>query len=97
MLDHDLSGGAIPVGSPLFHATGCAACGNEGFRGRHAIYEVVEIDAALRALIHDGVAEAELEAAARGRGPSLAADGAAKVASGVTTVEEVARVVRDEA
>ena len=95
-LDRDLTGGAVAVGTPLFHAVGCAACGGEGYRGRRAIYEVVAVDAALRALIHAGAAEADLAAAARRAGPGLAADGAAKVAAGVTTVAELARVVRDD-
>ena len=95
-LDSDLTGGAVEVGSALFRAVGCAECGHEGFRGRHAIYEIVAVDANLRALIHDGAAEADLVRAARAAGPGLADDGAAKVASGVTTVEELARVVRDD-
>jgi general secretion pathway protein E len=48
-------------------------------------------------MIHDGASEAELEAQARKDNPSLLDDGLAKVRAGVTTVEEVARVVRDEA
>ncbi|NVL89216.1 hypothetical protein HWN76_27310, partial [Escherichia coli] len=46
--------------------------------------------------IHDGASEAELEAHARKDNPSLLDDGLAKMKAGVTTVEEVARVVRDE-
>jgi len=95
-IDADLTGGAVAAGSRVFHPVGCAACGGEGYRGRHAIYEIVEVDAALRALIHDGAAEAELVAAARRAGPGLADDGAAKVAAGITTVAELARVVRDD-
>jgi len=45
--------------------------------------------------IHDGASEADLTAAARAAGPGLLDDGLAKIAAGVTSVEEVARVVRD--
>ena len=95
-LDRDLTGGAVAVGAPLFHPAGCPACAGEGYRGRHAIYEMVEVDAAMRGLIHDGAAEADLVRAARAAGPGLADDGAAKVAAGITSVAELVRVVRDD-
>ncbi|WP_136163420.1 type II secretion system ATPase GspE [Sphingomonas flavalba] len=94
--DRVLTGGAIAPGEPLWRATGCAACHNEGYRGRTAIYEVVAVDDAFAALIHDGAAEAELTAAARRHSPSLLDDGVEKLRAGLTTAEEVARVVRDE-
>jgi len=88
--------GAIAEGAPIFRAAGCTACNDEGYRGRGAIYEMIEVDAGLQGLIHDGVSEADLVAAARRAGPALIDDGAAKIASGMTSVEEVARVVRDD-
>ncbi len=96
VIESDLTGGAVAAGAPLFRAVGCTECGNEGYRGRHAIYEIIEVDAALRTLIHDGASESDLLAAARASSPGLVDDGAAKVAAGITTVEEVARVVRDD-
>ena len=95
-LDSELTGGAVAAGSRVFLPVGCAECAGEGYRGRHAIYEIIEVDAALRAQIHDGAAEADLVTAARRSAPALADDGAAKIAAGVTTVAEVARVVRDD-
>jgi general secretion pathway protein E len=91
-----LLGGAISAGEPLWRAEGCAECHNEGYRGRAGLYEVVAVDENFQKLIHDGASEAELEVAARQTGPSLMDDGIAKVRAGLTTVEEVARVVRDE-
>ncbi|MFV0624473.1 type II secretion system ATPase GspE [Sphingomonas sp. ac-8] len=91
-----LMGGAIALGEPLWRATGCDACHGDGYAGRAGLYEVVAVDDAFQALIHDGASEAELERAARRDNPSMLDDGAAKVRAGVTTVEEVARVVRDE-
>jgi len=95
--DSLLLGGAIKPGKPVWRATGCAACHGEGYRGREGLYEVVAVDDAFQKRIHDGASEAELEAAARKTSPSLMDDGIAKVRAGLTTVEEVARVVRDEA
>jgi general secretion pathway protein E len=61
-----------------------------------ALYEVVAADDEIRRMIHDGASEAELTAAARREGPSLLEDGIDKLRAGLTTVEEVARVVQDE-
>lgn len=95
--DSLLLGGALPVGVPVWRAVGCDQCHDEGYRGRAGLYEVVAIDDAFQKLIHDGASEAEIERHARGDNPSLLDDGVAKLQAGVTTVEEVARVVRDEA
>jgi len=95
--DSLLLGGAIPPGAKLWRAQGCAECHDEGYRGRAGLYEVVAVDETFQKMIHDGASEAELEAQARKANPSLLDDGVDKVRSGVTTVEEVARVVRDEA
>jgi len=95
--DSILLGGAIRPGEKLWRAEGCADCHDEGYRGRAGLYEVVAVDDRLQKMIHDGASEADLEAHARRDNPSLLDDGLAKVRAGVTTVDEVARVVRDEA
>lgn len=93
--DSALLGGALKVGKKIWRAGGCDHCHGEGYRGRAGVYEVVAVDDRLQKLIHDGASEAELEKAARRDNPSLLEDGVAKVRAGLTTVEEVARVVRD--
>ncbi|UZK70508.1 ATPase, T2SS/T4P/T4SS family [Sphingomonas sp. S1-29] len=93
-----LLGNVLAVGDPVWRPVGCDECNGDGYRGRAGLYEVVAVDDRFQAMIHDGASEAELERAARGGdNPSLLDDGVAKVRAGVTTVEEVARVVRDEA
>jgi general secretion pathway protein E len=94
--DSALLGHAIAPGEALWRAAGCAECHGEGYRGRAAIYELVAVDETMRTLIHDGASEAALAEAARAAGPSLLDDGVAKLRAGITTAEEVARVVRDE-
>lgn len=91
-----LMGGAIRAGDRVHRAVGCAACRGEGYRGRTAIYEVVEVTGELEAMIHDGASEADLVRCARAHAPTLMDDGAAKVKAGRTTVAEVARVVSDD-
>jgi general secretion pathway protein E len=94
--DSEMTGGAIPVGARVFRPVGCPACRGEGYKGRLGVYEVIEIDAELQQAIHDGAAESELVRLARRRGPGLLEDGAAKALAGETSVQEVARVVRED-
>ena len=58
---------------------------------------MVPADDELRRLIHDGASEAQLTKAARAVSQSLLDDGVAKLRAGLTSVEEVARVVQEEA
>ncbi len=67
-----------------------------GYRGRTGIYELLEIDETARRLIHDGAAEADILAQLRPRCPSLLADGWRKCLAGVTSTEEVLRVIRED-
>ncbi len=94
--DSILLGKALKPGKKIWRARGCDECHGEGYKGRMALYEVVAADDEIRRMIHDGASEAELTAAARREGPSLLEDGIDKLRAGLTTVEEVARVVQDE-
>src|SRR3954469_1632985 len=67
-----------------------------GFRGRTGIYELVVVDDQMRTMIHDEVAEHELEKYARTMTPSIRDDGLDKVLRGETTLEEVLRVTRED-
>jgi general secretion pathway protein E len=67
-----------------------------GYRGRTGIYELVIVDEQMRMMIHDGASELELERYARMRTPGIRDDGRAKVLGGVTTIEEVLKVTRED-
>jgi general secretion pathway protein E len=67
-----------------------------GYKGRTGIYELVLVDEHMRTMIHDGASEQELERYARSRTPGIRDDGRAKVLSGVTTIEEVLKVTRED-
>jgi general secretion pathway protein E len=95
--DSILLGRALKPGKKLWRARGCDECHGEGYQGRLGLYEVVPADDELRRLIHDGASEAQLTKAARAISPSLLDDGVAKLRAGLTSVEEVARVVQEEA
>ena len=88
----------VPAGSPptLYHARGCAHCHQQGYRGRTGIYELVVFDETMRTLVHSRASEQDMTRHARTLGPSIRDDGRRKVLEGVTTVEEVLRVTREE-
>jgi len=80
----------------LYHARGCAACNQLGYRGRTGIYELVTVTDTMRAMIHDGEGELVMERLAREHSPSMRQDGWRNVLKGVTTVEEVMRVTQGD-
>lgn len=83
-----------PVAS--FRAGGCDQCGNTGYFGRSAIFEVMPITESLRALVAQGATTGALHAQALADGMvPLLGDGLARVVAGVTSAEEVLRVVQD--
>jgi type II secretion system protein E len=76
---------------------GCDACAGTGYRGRTGIYELMPLSEHLKELVVRGATLHEIRVAARDEGMvSLRADGYAKAAAGVTTLEEVLRVTSDE-
>ena len=73
---------------------GCTYCNESGYRGRTAIFELLEVDDHLRELIARPVSTAELRAAAIEAGmTTMLRDGVEKAMRGITTVEEVLRVL----
>jgi general secretion pathway protein E len=80
----------------LYRPRGDLVGRNAGYKGRTGVYELVTIDDTLRRLIHENASEAALEAHARSRGASITADGWAKCIAGVSSVDEVLRVTREE-
>jgi general secretion pathway protein E len=79
----------------LYKAGSCPKCNYQGYRGRTGIYELIEIDASLRDMIHDGSGEHVIEAHARKATPSIRQDGIRRVLLGETTVDEVIRVTKE--
>ncbi|MDX1625701.1 MAG: type II secretion system ATPase GspE [Wenzhouxiangellaceae bacterium] len=88
----DLERLGIDAGEPM---TLYRPAGDDAYSGRVGLYELVVVDEAMRALIHRGAAESELERRAREQSPSMLADGLRKARAGVTSLDEVLRVTRD--
>ena len=83
-----------PDKTPVFKGAGCNKCGLTGYKGRIGIFEVLAPDAGMRELIARGATLFELEEAARDKGvTTLLEDGRRKVIDGMTTPEEILRVL----
>jgi general secretion pathway protein E len=76
----------------IHHPVGCPSCNDSGYRGRSAVYELIEVDDALRGLIHDGASEQSMTQQARLRAASILDDGRRRVLAGDTSLQEVLRV-----
>ena len=76
---------------------GCEACGNTGYLGRTAIFDVLEMDEALRSNISNGkISVVDLKSVAEKRGmTNLRKEGIRKVLAGITTMDEVTRVTNE--
>jgi general secretion pathway protein E len=84
-------------GQHIYRAVGCEHCRQSGYRGRTGIHELFVLDEPMRRAIIDGRdANALNTLAAQGGMLSLFEDGLRKVAAGVTTLDELARVTQDQ-
>ena len=80
----------------FYRAVGCDQCNHTGYRGRVGIYEIMTVTDKLRRLIAQKGSEAQLREGAVSAGMiSLGEDGLMKVKAGVTTPEELLRVVTE--
>jgi len=85
-----MAGTAGPV--TVYRPKGCARCNYTGYRGRTGIYELIEIDDALRVMIHERASEQEMLSLARQSYPGIERDGQRRILAGETSIEEVLRV-----
>ena len=84
----------IPSPLILYKSVGCPACGATGFKGRCSIFEAVVIDNEVEeAVIRDPREHVILAAAEKQNIPTMAEDGIVKVLAGITSLEELERVV----
>ena len=81
--------------TPVYRGRGCTACGGTGFAGRIGVYEIYRPTNAIRKLINDRASEADLRMAARQAGMvPLREDALEKIKAGITSPDEVLRVVQ---
>jgi type II secretory ATPase GspE/PulE/Tfp pilus assembly ATPase PilB-like protein len=81
---------------PFYKSVGCDQCSHTGYRGRIGIYEVMRVTDKLRRAVAARASEAQIrDAAVAGGMVSLGEDGLSKVKGGITTPEELLRVVTE--
>ena len=78
----------------LYRGDRCEACGQTGYHGRKSIYEILRISSNIRNLIVHGSSDSEIKEQAITEGMRTLRDSAvAEVLNGVTTLDELTRVV----
>ena len=84
-------------GVTLYRARGCEHCNGVGFRGRMAIFELMQMTNEIRTLAFDRAATNKIrQAAIAGGMKNLLGDGRIKVVRGDTTAEEIVKVAQIE-
>lgn len=86
-------------GSTPMKGAGCARCGERGYKGRRGVFEFFIVSEDIQQMIYSGATLVDLRRKARQSGMrTMREDGIRKIASGMTSVEEViaATVAADE-
>jgi type IV pilus assembly protein PilB len=84
---------AASDGMAFYRKRGCPRCGQTGYKGRIGIFQLLAMSEQLEVLAAEKASREEIERAAIGEGMgTLWDDGIAKVAAGLTSIEELARV-----
>lgn len=80
---------------PLYKGVGCDACNNTGYKGRIGIFEVMTITDKIRSMIisHEAAQDIEKVALTEENMTTMLQDGFFKVLEGMTTIEEIFRVI----
>lgn len=78
----------------LYEPVGCPRCGNTGFKGRTAIYEIIEIDNDLRRMISEGKNTEEIREFAKEHGATFLEDSIKSlIKDGATSISEFYRLI----
>jgi len=85
----------IPEVTELFRSVGCGACANTGYRGRMGLYEVMPMSEEIERLTVERASSEAVKTVALQQGMRLLRDdGLEKARAGLTSIEEIARVVK---
>jgi len=84
----------LRMGETIWQAKGCERCGQNGYRGRVGVFELLELTGGLRELIGDSADGLAIDRLAIGEGmTTMLDDGIAKCRAGITTPAELLRVI----
>ena len=76
-----------------YSSKGCNECKNTGFIGRVCIYELVELNSSMLKYINKDMSLTELQEKTKGNFQNLKSSAIKKVKEGITSVEEIIRVI----
>ncbi len=80
----------------FYYGAGCAKCDQSGYKGRIGIYEVMEMDDEIRMAVMRNADSSEIKKIAIKNGmTTMLEDGFRKTVEGVTTIEEILRVIHE--
>jgi type IV pilus assembly protein PilB len=80
--------------SKMWVAGSCDACNHTGYKGRIGIYEAILMNKNIEAAVQSGASDREIWLAAKGQGIlTMKQDGVLKVLAGITSLEELERVI----
>ena len=86
-----------PEKETVFAPNGCDACSRTGYKGRRALFEVLEVDEDIESAIVKRANATQIQELSLSKGmKTLREDGWAKVFKGVTSVTEIRRVTEDQ-
>jgi type II secretory ATPase GspE/PulE/Tfp pilus assembly ATPase PilB-like protein len=87
----------IPADQNTVHdasPTGCAECRGRGYKGRIGIFEAIFMDQTIEEILRKSPSEREIANVAKAQGiPNMQEDGVLKVLRGVTSLDELSRVI----
>ncbi len=80
----------------FYRGKGCKQCGEEGYKGRQGIYEILEVTREVAEMILNRASVEVLKTAAKKQGMlTMMEDGFIKAKNGITTIEEIIRVTKE--
>lgn len=86
-----------PASDTVWEPAGCEKCSKTGYKGRRAVFEVLEVDDDIESAIIRRENATQIQKLALERGMrTLRQDGWSKVFKGVTSVKEIRRVTEDQ-
>lgn len=84
----------IPDNIILKKGRGCTRCSNTGYKGRIGVYEILKLDSELKKIITRGASEEEIKDKAIELGmQTMQSRGVDKVLNGITTLDEIRKIV----
>ncbi len=85
----------LPQEYQFYKAVGCEKCANSGYFGREMISEILPVSEEIQSIIARGGSKSEIEEQAKKEGfVNMLQDGIIRAAKGITSIEEVYRVVK---